>query len=569
MCEQPQVTAAPAAAKGIDWKALAAWAEEHRLYSKIIAFNLLAMAVYLLLYYIGGPSIAYLHSDTVDSLLWAQATVETGQVLAEDFHYAALLPFGGNVWMVPVLQLFGYGLTAHTVSMSIFAILFVLAAFSLFRAMKWSGIASAGSALLLSLLLSGSVKLREIMWEHVIYYSLGILLLMVLLNLCLRLADYGRRFLDGARGRGFLLRFGLLGLAFLLLCIGCGTDGFQMLVLTVLPVLGGYFVMLVLDDTMSLRPRSLLVKAAPIAVMGVGLLAGLKLLSVFTGDGAISAGYETAYSNWASMGDWWKHIEGFLNSWLTLFGVEVNGGDPLFSLESVFLLLKLVVALLLLVCPVLLLTRYAKLQREGSRLVAWAHCVLLAVILLGYICGALSAANWRLTPLLGSSIIATLTYFRELLDNKDMGRRMAVLLTVALVVVAGFNAYTVLELPQGPGNNQKYITITEALAQKGYTKGYASFWNAGVASLLSDGEVMVVNIDVDENGVRKARYQNRDAWFEDEAGQEFYFLMLTQDEYMKVVASHYWLQLHTNHHLVDQWQQEGFYILVFSGNPIF
>ncbi len=552
------------------WAQITAFAKAHVSWGETLATAvLLCAAVGILVYYIGGPALAYFHADCTDSLLWSQAMVETGDILAEDFHYAALLPFGSPLWMVPILSIFGYTMTAQTVSMSIFAFLFVLAAYSLFRAMNWNGIAAAGSAFVLSMLLSGSVKLREIMWEHVIYYSLGILLFMVLLNLTLRLMTAFQRWSAGEKSTAFYIRFGVLVVLLAVISVGCGTDGFQMLVLTIIPVAGACVAMAVLDGKNRLFSLPSVGKYLLTGVMGAGTGLGLALLFVITKRGQISAGYENAYSNWSAMGEWWGHIEGFLTGYLGLFGVDVQGGEPLFSLSSVFTLLQLITALVLLVCPLLLLFRYRRLQRESSKLIAWAHGFLTIILMLGFICGALSSANWRLTPLIGSCIIATLAYFRELWDDKNLERRLAVIFIVLLVVTAGFHAYTVLKLPNDAGNNQKYITVAQTLAEKGYTKGYATFWNAGNTTLLSDGEVNVVTVTADDNGISKRLYQTRDCWFKDEEGRDNYFLMLTLPEYEQVKKTAYWVKLATTYDLLDEFDCEGFRITVFAGNPIF
>jgi hypothetical protein len=67
--------------------------------------------------------------------------------------------------------------------MVIFALLFALSIVFLCRSLKWSWTASfvAMSAVLLAV--SGSDKLREIMWGHTIYYSLGLLLLFLVSDL--------------------------------------------------------------------------------------------------------------------------------------------------------------------------------------------------------------------------------------------------------------------------------------------------------------------------------------------------------------------------------------------------
>lgn len=537
--------------------------------SEFFTLCILAAAIGILIHYISGPALAFFHADYSDSLLWAQITVETGEVLSEDFHYAAILPFGAPMWMVPVLKLFGYTMTAQIISMSIFAIIFVLSAYSMFRALKQGCFTSACCAFVISFLLSGSVKMREIMWGHVIYYSLGILLFMWFLNLALRLTEYMKQWLRGLRGWQFYLKFAGLAAALLFLSVGTATDGFQVLALSALPVMAACVAVAVLDGESRFCTARKGGQYLLIVTMAVGIFVGLKLLNVFTHDGKINAGYADAFSNWAGLDTWWGHIERFLQQYLSVFGLDIKAGAPLFTMDSVYKLIQLLAAMIVLICPWLLLGRYRKLKRMSAKLTAWSYCFLAAVILLGYICGSLSVANWRLIPLIGCGIISTLVYLRELWADKAFGRRMAAILAAVLIITTAYHTVNIVKLPNEPGDNQKYITITDNLYQRGHTRGYATFWHAANAHLFSEGKVEVITISADANGVYNKRYQSFDPWLQDQEGRETYFLMLTEDEYANVIASPYWTELNERHDLLEETQSNGFHILIFDGNPIF
>ena len=74
--------------------------------SKILPYIILALNLFVLISYITGPALEYLNSDCVDSLLWSKVIVDSGKILAEDFYYAAILPFGSPLWMVPIIKIF-------------------------------------------------------------------------------------------------------------------------------------------------------------------------------------------------------------------------------------------------------------------------------------------------------------------------------------------------------------------------------------------------------------------------------------------------------------------------------
>ena len=528
---------------------------------------ILAIAVFILLYYITGPSIGYIHSDCTDSLLWALASEQTGAVLAEDFHYAALLPFGSPIWTVPILSVFGFSVTAYKLSMSVFAVLFALSAFSLFRAMRFKPISSSLSTFGLCLLLSGSPKLREIMWEHTIYYSIGILLTMLLLNLCLRLFPYLKAWELRRGDRKNYVWFIIFATLLLLLCIGCGLNGMQILIITVVPVLGAFMVQTLSDNHTRLFSRKATKHYIICGILLVGTVIGLLLLRVFTKGGAIIAGYEEAYSTWSSPSTWAQNAEIILGQYLSLFGIPQDIQQPLFSLESICIILQLGGALLTLICPILLAFRYHSLQHTSSKTIMWTHFLVSAVILFGMICGALSSAEWRLTPMLGTALLATIVYIREMFAGTIVCKRIAALIAAVLVSVSVLHSITILKMPYEYGKDREHAVIAQMLEEKGYDYGYATFWNCHITRLLSDDAVTVLPIEIINEDLHIYRHQLRDAWLQ-ERNDEDCFLLLDRLEYAGLRDSQYWEEVLAPLPLIDTIEHGNFIVLVFQGNVI-
>lgn len=527
----------------------------------VLGAGLLFLTVYTLLRYITGPSLAFLHSDCTDSLLWSYAMVETGEILTPTFHYAALLPFGSPLWMVPILKIWGYSVTAHVISMCVFAVLFVTATFSLLCAMKCRIHVAAGGTFVFTMLLSGSLNLREIMWEHVIYYSLSLLFLLVLLQLVLRLVPLLQA--DGRRHTGKKIVCWVL---LFLLCTGCATDGFQVLAISVVPVAAALVAVVFFDPHHTLNARSAMWRYVTAGVMLGGSLLGMILLNLLTKNGAIAAAYGSAYSTWSDMGEWGNNTLRFLPQYLSLFGVEVNASMLLFSGESLLMLLRLAAALALLVFPALLTVRYNRLRHASSRYVLWAHIVVSAVILLGFVCGTLSGASWRLTPMLGTAVLATLAYLRECMGTQPVAKRLAVVFTVLFTAVSALSAHTMLTLPADAVEDKEQQIVANTLEAMDYSYGYATFWNAQVTTLLSDNTVRVLPINVNEGGVSVYAYQTMDTWFDRDCGN--CFLLLTPAEYAILQETDYWATLTATRNVIDQFECEGYQVVVFDGDVL-
>lgn len=546
-------------AKQAKWRALY---EKHRSTVELIfCIGLLFLALYTLLYYIAGPSLAFLHSDCTDSLLWSYATVETGEILTPEFDYAALLPFGSPFWMVPILKIFGYSVTAHIISMCVFAVLFVAAAFSLFRAMKCRIHIAAGGAWLMAMLLSGSVKLREIMWEHVIYYSLSLLLLMLALNLVLRLLP-----LLTGDSRQSTVKWYLYTALLFLLCAGCATDGFQVLAITAVPVAAALVAEVVFHAEHTLIARRSCQRYVISGVMFGGSLLGMMLLNIITQNGAITAAYGSAYSTWSNMSEWSDNALKFLPQYLSLFGVQVDASMPLFSGKSLLMLVRLVAALALLVCPALLTVRYRRIRHAASRYVLWVHIVVSAVILLGFIGGTLSNAEWRLTPMLGTSILATVMYLRELMGKDRVEKRVAVVLTVLFAAVSALSAYTMITLPTDAVEQKEQKIAADTLESMGYDYGYATFWNAQVTTLFADEAVRVLPVNVDTAGVSVYEYQTMDRWFDSDCDD--CFLLLTEAEYATLIETEYWSTLTASRQIINDFTCASYRVVVFDGDVL-
>ena len=46
------------------------------------------------------------------------------------------------------------------------------------------------------------------------------------------------------------------------------------------------------------------------------------------------------------------------------------------------------------------------------RILIWSHWASTALVMVGYICGLLSAANWRLSPVVGTSMVISLAFLQ-------------------------------------------------------------------------------------------------------------------------------------------------------------
>ena len=506
-----------------------------------VAIFLSAFAITM--YYVTVAAKGEFHSDCTDTIYWAYASYDSGTMLNEDFCYACLLPFSTGLFMIPLISIYGLSMTAHVTGMVIFLDLFVLFLFLMLREMGWKLRSSClAVSLVLGLTLS-SEKMREIFWGHTIYYSLGILFLFIGTFLYFHfnkvLEDRHLLKVGGQSTRRKTIHLTVTTVFLLLFLMLTSTDGISSMSIFTLPFLAAIFAEQITDSHRRLFSKQSLFVYAQLVVIAVMIVCGVKLQGIWAGD--IVAGYESAYSSYSAQSEWITNLQGLPLAWLTLFGVEDLVNENLMSLESVENLLHIFSAILIAVFPVIATCLYAKYPQNQKgkyiRIWIWIHWAVTAIILLGYIFGKLSSANWRLTPIIGTSAVLMILVLHETLAVRKPAVRITAILAIPLAAMCAWNFVNIAKMPANSYQDNELYELAEYLEDEGLTYGYATFWRANSITIISNSEVETRAVTVDENGVSPYYYQTLKSWYDIQAEQEDYFLLLDQGEYDTLAAS--------------------------------
>lgn len=517
-------------------------------YAAALLFAVLSAGT--VIYYIAYPSAAFFHADCSDTILWAQASYDSGTMFNPDFGYAAMLPFGGTTLMLPFIGIFGVSFTTHRIGMILFTLILFAAVLWLCRAVGMSTPLSLTATGTLALVLCSSEKLREIFYEHVIYYSICVLIICVLLSLFIRFTQAYSK--NGIKKLVAVTFFTVIFSALSAL------DGVQVVATGVLPVLFAAVMGIFLDKDNTLLSKKSRVSVYYCVICGASVLIGLYLLSFFA-DG-ISSGYAGAYSGYANMDEWLSNLGNFPVHWFTLFGVDAHYGMPIFSAESIVNVIRMGSAAAVALLPIISLFFYNRFS-FGTRSLLLAHFGLSAVIMFGYVFGILSAANWRLSPMICTGLLCCFAVFAEV-KGYFVPRRICAVVLCLLVLLGAVNFSAVMQMEKnGIEQNEKYL-ISQQLKEKGLTYGYATFWNSQVITVLSDSEVRAANIDVNENGIAPCPYQANLEWFEEQEGVDEYFVLLSYAEEETLMNTTDWIYFELTHK--EKIDLEGYTVYVFG-----
>ncbi|MBR1738590.1 MAG: hypothetical protein IJ736_16560, partial [Firmicutes bacterium] len=378
-----------------------------------ITVILMLIASGFILYYILGPARCEFHSDCTDTLMWAQASYDSGKVFDPNFSYAALLPFSTGLIMQLFIGITGVSYTTHAIGMIGFFILFSLALIFMLRSSGFGFGECFFIHFLLMFLFSGSKKLREIFWGHTIYYSLGLLFLFTGLALLFGIINDLK---NKKTGRAFAVKAVCLGA----LCILSSLNGIQALTIFILPMTGaviGYAFLNFEEKLLSKENIELVMIAVFVLICaGIGLAVGSLLAK------GITSGYEEGYSKFSSSKKWAENAGKQFVNWLTLAGVNVTEDDKITSIKSMKSIVIIFFNLLAAVIPVYRIFTYERIKRWQTKIFFIVHWACASLILIGCIFGKIGSANWRLTPIMGTAYIFFFMFVKELIEDKKYSR---------------------------------------------------------------------------------------------------------------------------------------------------
>lgn len=491
-------------------------------YLKLLALISGFVALGLVLYFIIFVSKGFYHADCADTILWAQATVDGKAIMNPDFYYAAILPFGGQLIMVPFVAIFGYGMLAQIIGMTIFALLLTFAIVYFCKSIDFNCRWISLTVAFMLLIFSSSEKLREIFWCHIIYYSLGALFLLIGLGLVFNLLKR-----ETLSKKHYILLFIWSSL--------CSINGSQSFTLYTLPVIGALFAERFFDLNTPLLSKKNKREWLIILNLATSIVVGLILAKII--NQGITSDYQNLYSSFDSPDNWTQNIGSLLPSILSLCGARPTSTIALFSPQGILLLIRIIGILIIVITPFIMLALYKKITNKIYRITLFAHIFITCFILLAWTFGKLNSAAWRLSPILVTGSLLTFIFIKWIIGQKEYSRLAAFLSIPAFFMIISFISelsYTFID--NQTEDNRKFIAIGEYLENEGLEYGYATFWNSNIITLLTDSKVKTICVHKDGNNLYLSDYQVNKNWYHDNR-YSTYFLLLTNDEYLSYKKS--------------------------------
>lgn len=490
----------------------------------LISLILTAIAVITVIYYMLGPSEGYLHSDCVDTMTWAGATIDSGKLFSSTFCYPYLLPFGSTFLVYPFVAVFGFTMFAYRFAMLVFMLLLGLGIYYTAKGLGWSRNLSLAAVACEFITVSSSGKLRELFWEHIIHYSLGAFLAFILLALSFA---FIKHFKENNYSFNNSKTTAILVLCVFLWSFFSAFDGLTTLTLSSIPVIGALLLVSVFDLKNKIFSKTNWDTALTAIIIIVATALGSIILSIAAKD--IGAGYGSAYSNIVDSGEWSNNLMKFLQQWTSLLGADYEFGGAITKGKNILAAVKMAGSLVLFCVPVYAFFVFGKVNRNEKIFIIF-HWLMTGFILYGYVFGSLSSVNWRLSPIICSAVIVNIIVWKRLWNVIEL-RRASVLVASLVVLSCVITVGQIWAMPADYGRDNDHHKAIELLERNGLDYGYATYWNANVLTLLSSSRVKVRDVNIDEDQPRRGWLNSDNIWFDDQPNQDRYFFLLTNSEY--------------------------------------
>ena len=488
---------------------------------KIAACLLFLFACGIIQYFIWSDLfIQEFDADVAENVIWAQASVESGKLINPDFYYNQMLPFGGNMIFIPIVQHYGVSLFSLRLGMSIWSGLFALVLAGFFFSLEWNFSVSMFSAAVILMFLSGTEKLREIFWTHVVHYNLSLFYLLLALI-----------FLSGMFRKKRKQRiFSLIGFE-LCLIFGSANDIAVVLFFSVCILCGIILERFLCEGLPGLFAKHNLILISEIIL---GILLGFLLGRILTSDS--STAYIDNFSVFSSADQWMSNLMEFPNNWFSMFTNLPDDTVPFFSSVGIKLLIRIFAALLIFSLSFRSLAIWRFIGSRSERIFICCHWFICAAILFFYIFGIISAMSWRIIPMFFTSLVVSLiilkhdiSHFSETLPGiqlLDIGAVSSILLYAGICSFTVFHQSINTDIWFGQGG------VLKTLADYGLTYGYnLDYWFANSITVLTDERIKVREVILKDGKLSPSYHQSNIHWYDDQPDTDRYFLVCQEDEF--------------------------------------
>lgn len=519
----------------------------------VVAF-LLVINIGMLISYLFYGYQAEFHSDSAVKVLLAKEIVLANDYFPDDWNYINndFFVFFGHTFIIPLLTVMPAGFTAHAFSGLFFAVLLLTGVWFL------SGLTDLGTKrrLLILAIVAGGISSisAENLYGQVSYCAEIVF--------CCYLIFFSCKFFQSNGKRTYLWGVGI----FLLVSLIYWENPQRATIVYGVPFLGAVCWQFMRGNSWIRRK---LWQISAIFFMGLGVGIALHTYTLSGVNNILTVGD----ARWLSYEMMLRNLSLTPKGVLYVFGGLPNPGDYLVSLGGVYEALRLLAAVISAVLVPWAVFKAFRYSNDGMGFFGSFVAIAFASVFFLYVTTTIPDMNDAVQSsryLLPSLFLGLIILLMSPIDRfKAPFSAISTIFIIVFFITSGYQIFRlsgkeVLPAWGQPGQyNPHKKSLVNFLISQNLEYGYATYWNAGVVSVLSDEKVLVRQILI-KNGIPvPMKHLSSNRWYRPEARHGETFLLLTDAE-AKLIE---WEVLEAYNVKPDRsYEINGFNIYVFKDN---
>ena len=496
---------------------------------KIILIALLVLGLInagLLIWYIFEGYQYLFHSDSAAKVLIAREIIETGQYFPSDWNYVNkdLFVLFGHTFIIPLLNYFPAGFFVHSISGMISAVLVLTGAWFITGMLELNKIQRSMIVLIIMAGISGFMA--ECLYGQVSYG-------MIFISTCFSIY-FSWLFLSSVGAKRLLAGGGLI----VVLVLAFWQNPLRAAVCYMLPLLSTVIyigISLKMKDEIADNTHRVYWYLVIVIFVSAGIGTALSkqtllLVNNIPGVGSV---------RWLSIEGMVSNLSHTLKGFLGIFGGIPRVNKSVSSLFGLYEMVRFCAAVALLV--LMPLSMYSALKNSSVSirfLAAFTMSSSLLVFILQIattvpdMADPVQSARYLIPSLL---LLFILVLSRSVNDKVKSFSSLIYLGVLVVFITSAYPTYVMSNLSNGMSygmkgqhHNQRK-GVNSCLIENELKYGYASYWNAGVTTVLTDERVQVRQIHIGGLPV-PMRHLSSNRWYRADAWKQETFLMLTDEE---------------------------------------
>lgn len=459
------------------------------------------------------------NSDYVEDVIWAETAISAGRLLNPDFVYPYAIPFGGNLFVLPFVHIFGISQIANSCGIVLFYLVFLGTGALFFSSLTNSKMVKLTGMAILVLAFRSAVGANQL--HHILYYQLG--------NICLLgiLAGLFYFFIQNNKKKSVfcLIVYG----------IWAGANGPITIVLSIVPVFLALFCLLILRKAEKKRIFQFALYLIGVIVLGLALYF-FAIRGIQDGKYLENAG---SYS-FQEIKTWFENLRHLPEDWFRLFVLYGPEGNRITTIYGIETLISIGCGCFIGLLPLIFLYKLFSRRCTDVELLSFiVDIAVWCICLMQYVFFRSENENRVLFNGVLSHFILLAIWFTERNSirrnrnstvTKSLLNRVYVFTTV-FVLMAGYSVWFVAKAEWNINSG----TI-EFLQDHKLEYGFSTYWNSHINTVNSGGKVIIRPVSIANGNVKSMEYQCEDSWYlSDQIDQNGkWFILLEQSEWEKM-----------------------------------